>query len=82
MNWAEKCKIEAFYVVCSGPNHYCGGTSKGLEFLQKNPIIPADFLGSLRAGKGHSRGRSRIFKRGFLKPQFSIELKYRKMKKV
>jgi len=50
MQWAEKCNIEAFYVVCSGSNHYCGGTSKGMEFLQKNPMIPTDFLSSPRTG--------------------------------
>ena len=64
MNWAEKCEIEAFYVVCSGPNHYCGGTSKGLKFLQKKPIIPADSLGSLRAGKFYIPGANPGFLKG------------------
>jgi len=64
MNWAEKCKIEAFYVVCSGPNHYYGGTSKGLEFLQKNPIIRAEFLGSLRVSKFYIPGTDPGFLKG------------------
>jgi len=34
-----------------------------LEFPQKNPIIPADFLGSLRAGKFYIPGADP----GFLK---------------
>ena len=49
MQWAEKCKIEAFYVLCSGSNHYCGGTSKGMAFLKK---VPSDFWAHL--GQVHS----------------------------
>lgn len=46
-DWAEKCQIQAFYVICSGANHYCGGTSHGRCFLEANPLIPAEFLSSM-----------------------------------
>lgn len=37
-----------FYTIVQGSDHFCGGTDKGCEFLEKDaPWIPYSFMGAV-----------------------------------
>lgn len=39
---------EMMYTIVQGSDHFCGGTDKGCEFLEKDaPWIPYSFIGAV-----------------------------------
>ena len=42
------CEVMYMYTVVQKNEHYCGGTEKGMDYLQKEiPWLPYSFMGSL-----------------------------------